>query len=186
VTTEQTIVLGVLAAAFVAGWGVRALIGRREGQAALPADEPRDERLDPALEESRQELEKAMVSYVRTLAASTDVLPPGLESRPLVDEVSAALQDDAANESMIRGVDGNGLSERELDLADWGFAYGVAWSRVRERRPGDPDQAIAKDARRAAESVFRDYAAEAGWAKAADSAPADNGEGPAQPPEARA
>jgi hypothetical protein len=184
VTTEQTIVLGVLAAAFVAGWGVRALIGRAERRAASPDVEPprderpRDERLDPALEESRQELEKAMVSYVRTLAASTGVLPPGGESRPLVDEVSAALQDDAANESMIRGVDGNGLSERELDLADWGFAYGVAWSRVRERRPGDPGDTVARDARRAAESVFRDYAAEAGWRKRAESEPTENGDEP--------
>jgi hypothetical protein len=163
VTTEQTIVLGVLAAAFVAGWGVRALIGRADRRAARQEHEAAEEHLDPSLQQSRRALEQAIVDFVTRLTASSDAGTRARRRGALVDEVSAALADDVANESMIDGVNGNGLTERELDLADWGFAYGVAWARLRERRPTDPAEAVARDARRAAESVFREYAADASW-----------------------
>jgi hypothetical protein len=179
VTTEQTIVLGVLAAAFVAGWGVRALIARADRRAARPELEAPAERSDPALEQSRRALEQAIVDFVTRLTTSGGAPTPAPRPGALVDEVSAALTDDTANESMIEGVNGNGLTERELDLTDWGFAYGVAWARVRERRPADPAEAVARDARRAAESVFREYAAEASWAPP-PTAPEDDGE-PARP-----
>jgi hypothetical protein len=58
------------------------------------------------------------------------------------------------------------LSDRELDLTDWGFAYGVAWTRARERDPSLPEEAIAREALQAAEAVFRDYTAgEAAWGR---------------------
>jgi hypothetical protein len=188
VTTEQTIVLGVLAVAFIAGWAVHALVGRSErppesehGQ--RPAYVP-DEHLAVVVEQSKEHLDDAIRSYMSALAATIAIPPePAAEPPPLADEVSAALKDDSANEEMIDGVHGNGLTERELDLADWGFAYGVAWARVRDRRPADPDEAVARDARRAAESVFRDYAADAGWAKAGGEAQ-ENGDGPAAAPDA--
>jgi hypothetical protein len=185
VTTEQTIVLGVLAAAFVAGWGVRALIGRQDDDRKaepVPVQSPALDDLVRTLEQSREQLDRAIRSYISALTSSIAVPEATAERRPLADEVTAALKDDVANEAMIGGVEGNGLSERELDLTDWGFAYGVAWARVRDRRPGDPGEAVARDARRAAESVFRDYAADAGWARAGESDPTENGEGPAQPP----
>ena len=180
-TTEQTIVLGVLAAAFVAGWVVRALIARADRRAekhepSTAAEKP----LDPALEESRRALEQAIVDFAARLTASSRAQSPAGRPGALVDEVSSALADDAANESMIDGVNGNGLTERELDLTDWGFAYGVAWARVRERRPADPADAVARDARRAAESVFREYAAEASWAPP-PVAPGEGGEPPGRP-----
>ena len=179
-TTEQTIVLGVLAAAFVAGWAVRALIARADRRAEGRKLEEPSERIDPALEQSRRALEQAIVDFVTQLASSSAAGARAGRRGALVDEVSAALADDTANESMVAGVNGNGLTERELDLADWGFAYGVAWARVRERRPTDPADAVARDARRAAESVFREYAAEAPWAPAPNP-PAEGGE-PAAPP----
>jgi hypothetical protein len=182
VTTEQTIVLGVLAAAFVAGWGVRALIGHLDRKSET-SEAPIEEGVDRAVEESRQDLDRAIRSYVSALATSISDPAPAAEQGALADEVSSALQDDAANESMIAGVNGDEFTERELDLADWGFAYGVAWARARERSPADAGDAVARDARQAAESVFRDYVAEARWAKAADAGQAENGEGPAPPPE---
>src|SRR5438067_12062763 len=90
---------------------------------------------------------------------------------PLAEEVSAALQDDSANEGMVSALDGRrdqSLSERELDVADWGFAYGVAWARARERVPAESEDAVAREALRVAEAVFSSYAAEADWAFQAD------------------
>jgi hypothetical protein len=84
----------------------------------------------------------------------------------LADQVSAALQDDAANEYMLSAMNAGrvaDLSERELDLTDWGFAYGVAWARAQERGSSLGSDALARRALRAAEDVFRAYTAEADW-----------------------
>jgi hypothetical protein len=92
---------------------------------------------------------------------------------PLAEEVSAALQDDAANECMLSAVAadrGADLSERELDLTDWGFAYGVAWARAHTRGSNSARDAVAREALEAADAVFRAYAAEAAWAR-----PEENG-----------
>jgi hypothetical protein len=92
-------------------------------------------------------------------------------SAALQDEVSAALQDDAANECMLSVTDGRRgapPSERELDLTDWGFAYGVAWARARELRASETGDAVAREALRAAQTVFKAYVAEAEWALEAD------------------
>ena len=55
------------------------------------------------------------------------------------------------------------LSERELDVADWGFAYGVAWARARERGPAERADEVAREALRAAQAVFSSYAAGSDW-----------------------
>jgi hypothetical protein len=93
--------------------------------------------------------------------------PSGVQPDALAAEVSAALRDDAANECMLSAVDarrGAALSERELDLTDWGFAYGVAWARAHEQTSNAADDTVARAALQAAELVFRAYAAEAEWA----------------------
>ena len=77
---------------------------------------------------------------------------------------------DAANEGMfsvVRAKRAASLSELELDLADWGFAYGVAWARARERASGAPDDDVAQQALDAAEQVFRAYADGDDWARRA-------------------
>ena len=169
-TTEQIIVLGVLAAAFVAGWGVRALIARldRDGSGGRDRETTIDEGLDRAVEESRRELEGAIRSYLSTVAVSLGArYTRNASGGGLADEVSAALQDDAANEAMSSIVGGEGgetPTERDLDLVDWGFAYGVAWARARERAPSAPADVVAREALRVAEAVYRAYAAEADWA----------------------
>jgi hypothetical protein len=177
-TEEQIIVLGFLVAAFVAGWLARTLIARRDrrdtaglGSAVTVSEED----LRQAVEVTRLELDRAIRSHVGAVALSVraregappEPLEPN-EADPLAEEVSAALQDDAANETMLSVMDGGRgrtLSERELDLTDWGFAYGVAWARARARVPGEPRELVAREALRVADSVFRDYAAEAHWAE---------------------
>jgi hypothetical protein len=193
VTEEQLIVLGFLAAAFVVGWLARALIGRRDR--ARSGTEPAaaavtQEHLRRAVEATRQELDRAIRSHVAAVALSLRAgegsareveKGPAEEGRPieegpveevaadagpLAQEVSAALQDDAANECMLSVMDGErdtALSERELDLTDWGFAYGVAWARARERGSSEAGDMIAREALQVAETVFRAYAAEAEW-----------------------
>ena len=76
----------------------------------------------------------------------------------------------AANEGMlsvVRAERDASLSELELDLADWGFTYGVAWARARERAPGGPDDAVAQEALDAAEQVFRAYTDGDDWTQRA-------------------
>lgn len=174
--------IGVLAAAFVAGWLARALLGRRDRSA--PGPHPPavvlDEDLERAVEATKKELDRAIRSYLAALALSNRAKDPGsVQADPLAEEVSEALRDDAANESMLSVMDrrrAEALSERELDLADWGFAYGVAWARARDRSAGEPGDAVAREALRVAETVFSLYAAEAEWGLEPD----ENGNGRAR------
>jgi hypothetical protein len=169
VTKEQWIVVGFLAAAFVAGWLARALAGRRERE-PRGADPPAvvlDEDLERAVDATRAELDQAIRSYMAALALMVRAdEQQRAGSEPLAEEVSAALQDDAANDCMVSALDGRrepALSERELDVADWGFAYGVAWARVRERGPAEQPDQVAREALQAAQAVFSSYAAGSDW-----------------------
>jgi hypothetical protein len=141
-TTEQIIVIGFIVAAFVAGWIASLLIRRRARAGAEPP---------PA----RQPVE--------AITASAGTLP-------LAEEVSQALRSDTANDGMlsvVRADQDAALSALELDLADWGFTYGVAWARAREREPAGPDDAVAAEALEAAERVFRAYTAGDDWTQPA-------------------
>jgi hypothetical protein len=205
VTKEQWIIIGFLAAAFVAGWLARALSGRRDRKPEddWPAAVVLDEQLERAVEATRKELDRAIRSHVAAVALSARARRPGRTqedaladeasaalqnevSAALQDEVSAALQDDAANECMLSAMDGRhgaALSERELDLTDWGFAYGVAWARAREREPSETGDAVAREALRVARTVFSAYIAEAEWALETDereNPPKPNGNGPSR------
>jgi hypothetical protein len=127
-TQEQLIVLAFVAGAYVAGWATAALLGA--------------------------------VARRRTNRASSELASIGTERRPLVEEVADALEDDAANETMLsvfRAGPGAELSNVELDLADWGFTYGVAWERTRRRDHAETPDAVAAEALRTADEVFRAY-----------------------------
>jgi hypothetical protein len=131
-TEEQLIVIGFIVAAFLAGW-IASLVTRR--RARTYEDVP-----------------------VQTVEPVTT--PAWREAPPLAEEVGEALRSDAANDGMLsplRAEQDASLSELELDLADWGFTYGVAWARARERAPGGPDETVAREALDAAERVFRAY-----------------------------
>jgi hypothetical protein len=141
-TTEQIIVIGFIAAAFLAGW-IASLVTRRRGRTAEDPPRPR-----------------------HTVEPVTG--PP--QTPPLAEEVSQALRSDTANDGMlsvVRADQDAALSELELDLADWGFTYGVAWARAREREPAGPDDAVAAEALEAAERVFRAYTAGDDWTQRA-------------------
>ena len=89
---------------------------------------------------------------------------------PIADEVGQALRSDAANEGMLSVVRAEreaSLSELELDLADWGFTYGVAYARARDLAPGGAEDDIAQQALEAAEQVFRAYVDGDDWTRRA-------------------
>ncbi len=138
------IVFGFVAAAFLAGW-IASFVTRRRVR-------------------SREELPPQVPTVEPITAARRD------EVAPLADEVEQALRSDAANEGMLSVVRAEreaSLSELELDLADWGFTYGVAWARARERAPDGPDDDVAQQALGAAEQVFRAYTDGDDWTQRA-------------------
>jgi len=149
-TREQIIVIGFIVAAFLAGW-IASLVTRRRARSA--ADLP----------PTRHSVE-AVTAPARAQSSAT------AETPPLAEEVGQALRSDAANDGMlsvVRADQDAALSELELDLADWGFTYGVAWARAREREPAGPDDAVAAEALAAAERVFRAYTAGDDWTQRA-------------------
>jgi hypothetical protein len=142
-TKEQIIVFGFVAAAFLAGWIASLVIRRRSRPIRDLPPLPR-----PGVE---------------PISAPARAANP-----PLAEEVGAALRSDAANDGMLSVVRADGdaaLSELELDLADWGFTYGVAWARARERAPSGADEAVAQEALDAAERVFRAYTGGDDWTR---------------------
>ncbi len=60
-------------------------------------------------------------------------------------------------QSVFHATPGMELSDLEQDLTDWGFTYGVAWERARRQDPGDSPDAVAAEALRTADEVFRAY-----------------------------
>jgi hypothetical protein len=138
------IVIGFVVAAFLAGWIASFVTSRRA--------------------RSRDDLPL----HVHRVEAITAARPDDVA--PLADEVEQALRSDAANEGMlsvVRAERDASLSELELDLADWGFTYGVAWARARERAPGGPDDEVARQALDAAEQVFGAYTDGDDWTRRA-------------------
>ena len=136
---------GFIVAAFLAGW-IASLVTRRRARHAAEMPPPRHT-VEPV-----------------TPAAAT------AEAPRLAEEVGEALRSDAANDGMLSVMRASGdqnLSELELDLADWGFTFGVAWARARERAPKGPDDVVAQDALDAAERVFRAYMGGDNWTQRA-------------------
>jgi hypothetical protein len=179
VTREQLIVLSFIAAAFVAGWVARALTGLAAGKSRkrgeVGSGRPPgliDERFEDALEESRRGIDRAIRAYHATvIRALTGRDPSSSRKTRIAREVGKALRSDPANESMRHGIShdrGADLTELELDLADWGFTYGVAWALAREDEERETDEAIADEALRVAEAVFRDYMDGAEWTRRLD------------------
>ncbi len=142
-TKEQIIVIGFIVAAFLAGW-IASLVTRRRARCGRRTSPPPRHTVEP-------------------------VTAPA-QIPPLAEEVGQALRSDTANDGMlsvVRADQDAALSELELDLADWGFTYGVAWARAREREPAGPDDAVAAEALEAAERVFRAYTAGDDWTQRA-------------------
>ena len=160
------IVFGFVAAAFLAGW-TASFVTRRRARYAV--DQP------PIVPPPRHTVEPVTPAAVSA------------EAPRLADEVGEALRSDAANDGMLSVVRAAGdpkLSELELDLADWGFTYGVAWARARERAPRGPDDIVAQQALDAAERVFRAYTDGDDWTERAVQDRSNGNSTPPRPPPA--
>jgi hypothetical protein len=147
VTREQLIVLGFIAVAFVLGWVARALTGDRAERGPAETDARNGDSPAPAA------------------SWSNGTAPVGAAEPGISEAVSDALRSELANRGMLDAVspDRSALTDLELDLADWGFTYGVAWARASERASGGPGDKVAREALSAAEDVFRDYTDGADW-----------------------
>jgi hypothetical protein len=86
----------------------------------------------------------------------------------LLRAVGLALQNDVAHDGMVSPFahaeeETAGMSDLELDLADWSFTYGVAWAVVKAQEPHADDDQVAARALAAAHEVFRLYCGEEDW-----------------------
>ena len=105
--------------------------------------------------------------------ADAEAVPPAspagdAQGQDLVEIVSRALRNDAAYDGMLEPIapgdaEAARLSELELDIGDWGFAYGVAWAVARGQDPQESDESVAARALDAALQVFRIYCGSEGW-----------------------
>ena len=90
------------------------------------------------------------------------------DTNELAQIVAAALQNDAAYDGMLQPIaageqEAARLSELELDIGDWGFTYGVAWTVARAEDPQESDESVADRALDAAIQVFHAYCGAQGW-----------------------
>jgi hypothetical protein len=114
----------------------------------------------------------AIAICVAGLAAANRVLlrraparAAGVKRSPFADRVdlvvapSAALRNATAQGRMmsILGTHASGMSDREVDMMDWGFAYGVAWAVARGQDPGAPEELVSERALHATQAVFQAY-----------------------------
>ena len=106
------------------------------------------------------------------------------ECTPLTEHVdrvvvpSAALRNSDAQGRMmsVLGARAVRLSAREVDMMDWGFAFGVAWTVARGQDPAAPEHLINERALNATRAVYEAYRG-----AATPTAPALNGEHAREP-----
>lgn len=84
---------------------------------------------------------------------------------PIADRVdlvvapSAALRNATAQGRMmsVLGARAGGLSDREIEMMDWGFAFGVAWAVARGQDPAAPEELVSMRALDATQAVYDAY-----------------------------
>ena len=77
----------------------------------------------------------------------------------LVVVPSAALRNSDAQGRMMSalGPRAGGLAEHEIDMMDWGFAYGVAWAVARSQDPAAREEVVSERALQATQAVYEAY-----------------------------
>ena len=77
----------------------------------------------------------------------------------LVVVPSAALRNSNAQGRMMSalGARAGALAEHEIDMMDWGFAYGVAWAVARSQDPGAREEVVSERALQATQAVYEAY-----------------------------
>ena len=86
--------------------------------------------------------------------------PPAIGERvDLVVVPSAALRNSNAQGRMMSalGARAGGLAEHEIDMMDWGFAYGVAWAVARSQDPAAREEVVSERALHATQAVYEAY-----------------------------
>jgi hypothetical protein len=88
--------------------------------------------------------------------------PPRSQIGERVDLVvvpSAALRNSNAQGRMLSalGARAGGLADHEIDMMDWGFAYGVAWAVARSQDPAALEEVVSERALQATQAVYEAY-----------------------------
>lgn len=111
--------------------------------------------------------------------------PPAPQRSPIGERVdlvvvpSAALRNSDAQGRMMSalGARAGGLAEHEIDMMDWGFAYGVAWAVARSQDPGAHEEVVSERALQATQAVYEAYRGSPGPAVRQRSAPQPHAHG---------
>jgi len=101
----------------------------------------------------------------RRSAAGAPAVPPAPPSSEIGERVdlvvvpSAALRNSNAQGRMLSalGTQAGGLADHEVDMMDWGFAYGVAWAVARSQDPAAREEVVSERALQATEAVYEAY-----------------------------
>ena len=92
-------------------------------------------------------------------AGADAVQSPIADQVDLVVAPSAALRNSTAQGRMmsVLGPRAAELSDREVDMMDWGFAFGVAWAVAREQDPAAPEELVSLRALDVTQAVYDAY-----------------------------
>jgi hypothetical protein len=104
----------------------------------------------------------------RMRAVGTGALPPtgaAAVRSPIADRVdllvapSAALRNATAQGRMMSALGARAaeLSDREIEMMDWGFAFGVAWAVARGQDPAAPEELVSIRALDVTQAVYDAY-----------------------------
>jgi len=101
----------------------------------------------------------AVVAHPRATETAGEGPSPLAARVERVVEPSAALRNTVAQGRMmsVLGARAAGMSEREADMMDWGFAFGVAWAMMHSQDPGAPEEVLSARALNATQAVYRAY-----------------------------
>jgi hypothetical protein len=107
----------------------------------------------------------SLLRYATPGLRVSDVTHAKPERSPIADQVdlvvapSAALRNSTAQGRMmsVLGPRAAELSDREVDMMDWGFAFGVAWAVARGQDPAAPEEVVSLRALDVTQAVYDAY-----------------------------
>jgi hypothetical protein len=102
---------------------------------------------------------RAMAGRARPPAGATAVRSPIADQVDLVVAPSAALRNATAQGRMMSALGARAaeLSDREIEMMDWGFAFGVAWAVARGQDPTAPEELVSIRALDVTQAVYGAY-----------------------------
>jgi hypothetical protein len=102
---------------------------------------------------------RAMAARARPAAGRAAVRSPIADRVDLVVAPSAALRNATAQGRMMSALGARAaeLSDREIEMMDWGFAFGVAWAVARGQDPAAADEVVSIRALDVTQAVYGAY-----------------------------